>query len=255
MELKLNYNLSENYTNKSQKIRIISESWTVKNMFCANCGSTIKQFPNGLPVADFYCPSCKNEYELKSKSNNIGNKIVDGAYKKMITRIEEENAPNFFFLNYNIKDYSILNFFVIPSHFFTKEIIEKRKPLSMTAKRARWVGCNILFGNIPSSGRIYYIKNSLVTPKKIILDNWKKVLFIKETPDNQKKGWLLDTMNCIDSLNKKTFTLQEVYNFENFLQKKHPNNNHIKDKIRQQLQFLRDKNYITFDKKGIYSLT
>jgi type II restriction enzyme len=30
------------------------------------------------------------------------------------------------------------NFFVIPKYFFIPEIIEKRKPLSETAKRAGW---------------------------------------------------------------------------------------------------------------------
>jgi len=48
-------------------------------------------------------------------------------------------------------------------------------------------------------------------------------------------------MKCIEKLNKKDFTLQEMYNFEAILKQKYPNNNFIKDKIRQQLQFLRDK--------------
>ena len=39
------------------------------------------------PVADFFCPSCKEEYELKSKGASISNKINDGAYNTMIERI------------------------------------------------------------------------------------------------------------------------------------------------------------------------
>lgn len=61
-------------------------------------------------------------------------------------------------------------------------------------------------------------------------------------------------MNCIDSLNKKEFSLQEVYNFESDLMVIHPENKHIKDKIRQQLQFLRDKNYLKFTSLGKYKL-
>ncbi|MFH0815076.1 MAG: hypothetical protein V1902_03330 [Candidatus Falkowbacteria bacterium] len=56
-------------------------------------------------------------------------------------------------------------------------------------------------------------------------------------------------------LHKKTFTLDEIYNFENILGKKHPCNKHIKDKIRQQLQFLRDKGYLDFVSYGHYRLT
>jgi type II restriction enzyme len=48
-------------------------------------------------------------------------------------------------------------------------------------------------------------------------------------------------MKCIERLEKKEFLLQDIYNFENELRNKYPNNNFIKDKIRQQLQKLRDK--------------
>ncbi len=53
-------------------------------------------------------------------------------------------------------------------------------------------------------------------------------------------------MKCIEKLNKKEFSLQEIYVFENSLKEKYPQNNFIKDKIRQQLQFLRNKNYLQF---------
>ncbi|MBQ1909890.1 MAG: hypothetical protein II170_08145, partial [Bacteroidaceae bacterium] len=36
------------------------------------------------------------------------------------------------------------------------------------------------------------------------------------------------------------------------LQLKHPDNNHIHDKIRQQLQFLRDKGFVQFISPGKY---
>ena len=55
---------------------------------------------------------------------------------------------------------------------------------------------------------------------------------------------ILDIMNCIDKLKKTEFILQDVYAFDKILSKKHSENKHIKDKIRQQLQFLRDKGYL-----------
>ncbi|MCK5416035.1 hypothetical protein KAI92_01250 [Candidatus Parcubacteria bacterium] len=36
--------------------------------------------------------------------------------------------------------------------------------------------------------------------------------------------------------------------------KKHPDNNHVKDKIRQQLQLLQDKGYLSFVSRGRYKL-
>ena len=53
-------------------------------------------------------------------------------------------------------------------------------------------------------------------------------------------------MKIIDKLWKSEFKLDELYKFENELKYLHPNNNHIKDKIRQQLQFLRNKWYLEF---------
>ena len=43
-----------------------------------------------------------------------------------------------------------------------------------------------------------------------------------------------------------------MYEFENRLSIQFPQNNHIKDKIRQQLQILRDQNMIEFIGRGLY---
>ncbi|MGP5493636.1 hypothetical protein ACTXNC_02935 [Psychrobacter celer] len=48
------------------------------------------------------------------------------------------------------------------------------------------------------------------------------------------------------------FSLQQVYAFADELQRKYPDNNHVKDKIRQQLQVLRDKAIIEFVGRGQY---
>lgn len=84
---------------------------------------------------------------------------------------------------------------------------------------------------------------------------WQKTLFLQEEKEISAKGWLLDVMICIERLKRKEFSLSEVYTFEDELGKKYPNNKHIKDKIRQQLQVLRDKDYLQFTNKGNYRLT
>lgn len=255
MQLTFNANLATQYNNQSQVIRVLTEDWVKNEIFCPNCGSIISEYPNNKPVGDFFCSDCNEDYELKSKKYSIGKKIVDGAYETMIGRLQSSTNPNFFFLNYNLKNYEVINFVVIPKHFFIPEIIEKRKPLSENARRSGWVGCNILLSDIPESGKIFYIKNGEIENKDTVLKNWKKTLFLRESKDTNLKGWILDVMNCIDRLNKKDFTLDEIYNFESILNKKHPENKHIKDKIRQQLQFLRDKGYLEFLDRGKYRLT
>ena len=61
-------------------------------------------------------------------------------------------------------------------------------------------------------------------------------------------------MNCVDLVRNETFTLDEIYKFEKKLKLKYPNNNHIKDKIRQQLQVLRDKEFLDFSSRGKYKV-
>lgn len=77
---------------------------------------------------------------------------------------------------------------------------------------------------------------------------------MRDKKSNDSKGWILDIMKCIEMLRKTEFTLQEIYDFEPVLKRKYPNNNFIKDKIRQQLQFLRDKGFLEFVSSGKYRI-
>lgn len=253
MELFFNQNLAINYKNQSQKIRVMSEDWMARNAFCLICGSNLSAYKNNNPVGDLYCNNCREDYELKSKQGQ-SEKIVDGAYSTMIEKIRTNEVPNFFFLNYT-KNYDVSNLIIIPKHYFTESIIEKRKPLGLNAKRAGWVGCNIDLTSIPQSGRIHLINNSVFQNKNEVIEKYNKTIFLREYKSTSKKGWTLDIIKCIDLLNKKEFELNDIYSFEKYLQEKYPENKNIKPKIRQQLQILRDKNYIEFLGKGKYILT
>jgi type II restriction enzyme len=168
----------------------------------------------------------------------------------MIERVNSNQNPNFFFLTYS-NNWLVENFLIIPKQFFTTEIIIKRKPLSATAKRAGWIGCNIDISNIAEAGKVFLIKDSKLIDKKIVENAFNKTLFLREK-SNDSKGWILDLMSCVDLIKKETFSLEEVYKFEDKLKLKYPNNNFIKDKIRQQLQVLRDKGIIEFISRGNY---
>lgn len=194
----------------------------------------------------------KKSYELKSKKGNIvGKKIADGAYSTMIERISSTNNPNFFFLNYTASNWSVNNFLIIPKHFFVPDIIEKRNPLRATARRAGWIGCNIDLTKIPESGRIFLVKDSQVVSQIKVEEKWKSTEFLK-SKGLESKGWIIDIMTYIDKIHNTQFTLNEIYTFESQLKIKYPNNNHIKDKIRQQLQLLRGKGLIEFTGRGNY---
>lgn len=233
----------------------MTEDWVLRTAFCPNCGEKdILQYPNNRPVADFFCSNCYEDYELKSKEGKIGRKIVDGAYSTMIERLNSNSNPNFFMLSYDKNTQAVSNFLCVPKHFFTPKLIEMRPALSPTARRAGWVGCNILLDHIPESGKVYFIRDGIQAPHQYVLDKWKEMLFLRQEHKLSAKGWLLDIIFVIEKIGKTEFTLNDIYKYESELADLHPENLHIKDKIRQQLQVLRDRNYLEFVNRGVYRL-
>ena len=252
MLLQMDCSLARGYTSASQQARVLTESWVESNMFCPRCGSFhLAHFANNQPVADFFCPQCSNQFELKSKNGVALEKINDGAYSTMIERITGMNNPDFFFMSYSNSTWTVQNFFFVPKHFFTPEIIEKRAPLAPTARRAGWTGCNILLKQIPATGRISIVKNGVIVDKETVLKE-TSIANNLMVGNIEARGWLLDVLTCVERMPSASFTLAEIYEFEDELSMKHPDNHNVKAKIRQQLQLLRDKGVIEFVQPGKY---
>ena len=167
----------------------------------------------------------------------------------MCDRLAAINNPNLFLLNYDLEHRSVVSLFVVPKQFFVREIIEVRKPLAATARRAGWIGCNILLSQIPASGKIFIVRNRQPQPKELVLAQWKKTLFLREE-GLEARGWLIEVMKCVELIGKPEFELNDVYAFEGRLGQLYPNNRHVKQKIRQQLQVLRDHGYLDFVSRG-----
>lgn len=242
------------YSSGSQNARAWTERWVKDWIFCPNCGNPkINQFPANQPVADFICPSCVEEFELKSQKTTFGAKVVDGAFRTMCERLAASNNPNLLLLNYDLANLSVKNAFIVPKHFFVREIIEERKPLASTARRAGWIGCNILLSQIPQAGKIFFVRDGQPQAKETVLAEWKRTLFLRDE-GTEARGWLVEVMKCVESLGKNEFDLDDVYRFEAQLSRLYPNNRHVKQKIRQQLQALRDHGYLDFVSRGYYRL-
>lgn len=242
------------YTSGSQSARAWTEQWVHNQVYCPNCGGPkINAFPNNSPVADFYCAACKEEYELKSQKSAFGSKVLDGAFRTKCERLAASNNPSLFLLNYDLKKLSVTNFFVVPKHFFLREIIEERKPLAATARRAGWIGSHILLNQIPESGKIFIVRAGKPEPKESVLAKWKRTLFLREEGQDAR-GWLIEVMKCVEAIGKHEFQLDDVYAFEGELSRIYPGNQNVRPKIRQQLQFLRDRGYLDFMSRGYYRL-
>ena len=244
----------DRYASRSQQARVLSEGWVQSNVYCVNCGNErIQQYKNNNPATDFHCLVCDEEYELKGKKGRFGGKVVNGAYHTLVQKLRTGQNPNLILLAYDAELRSVLDLEIIPKHFFTPEIVEARKPLSAFARRAGWIGCNINLASIPLAGRICIVKDQVARSKPDVLESWNETRFLREK-NARERTWLLTVMWLIDSLGRKDFALDDLYMFEEHLRHKFPKNKHVKEKIRQQLQTLRDGGYLEFTTRGRYSV-
>ena len=241
------------YESGSQKARVLTEAWASTHAFCPNCGAErLSKFQNNRPVADLYCANCNEEFELKSQKSKFGPRVLDGAYRTMCERLAAQNNPNLMLLNYSPAS-GVNNLLVVPKHFFVTEIIEERKPLGDRARRAGWIGCNILLSRVPDAGKIYVVRDRIVLDRQSVLDQWRRTLFLREESLGSR-GWLVNVLRCVEDVGTKEFGLDEVYAFEARLSGLYPMNRHVRQKIRQQLQVLRDRGYLEFLGRGRYRL-
>jgi len=190
---------------------------------------------------------------LKSQSKPFGAKILDSAYSKMKKAILEDRTPNLFVLQYDLANWTVRTVILIPRFAFTLSALERRKPLAPTARRAGWVGCNILLNKIPQDARIPVVDDGTPLPPPDVRRAYQRLRPLEQLKI-EKRGWTLDVLQVVRSLGKPEFALGEVYLQSRSLSKLHPRNIHVHDKIRQQLQVLRDLGFLSFLGGGNYRL-
>jgi type II restriction enzyme len=244
----------EGYKSKSRRAGVASEAWGLTNLYCPNCQSdSLTPSATNTQAVDYTCPRCRAPFQLKAQSRVLGGRIVDAAYSAMVRAIQEDRTPNLFALHYEPVAWKVANLILIPHFAFPLSAIEKRKPLSLTARRAGWVGCNILLGAIPEDARIYVVSAGKPASPADVRARYARIRPLEKLRAEQR-GWTLDVLNVVRSLGKTEFSLGDVYGFENPLSRLHPDNRHVRDKIRQQLQILRDVGLLQFLGGGEYRL-
>lgn len=243
----------ESYKSNSQRARI-AETWATKNLYCLNCDSDeLSCSPPNTAAVDYACANCEASFQLKAQSHSFGAKILDAAYATMLQKIRADETPNLIALHYDLASWTVRNVFLVPQFAFSISAIEKRKPLSATARRAGWVGCNILLTEIPPDARIPLIIEGKPANPAAARKQYAKVRPLQKLRP-EMRGWTLDVLNLVRSLHKQTFSLSDAYSLEPHLAALHPANRHIRPKIRQQLQILRDLGLLSFLARGHYRL-
>jgi type II restriction enzyme len=254
MRLQMPVDLASAYNSPSQRARVVSEGWARENLYCPRCESpTLEQSLSNTRVVDFTCPRCAAAFQLKSQSHLSARRIMDSAYNEMRRAIEGDRTPHLLNLHYDRPSWRVRNLTLVPSFAFTLSCVEKRRPLGPNARRKGWIGCNILLYKIPADARIALISDGLPANPDWVRRRYDRLQLL-ERAGYERRGWMLDVLQVVRSLQRREFSLDDVYRHSNELRKLHPKNLHIHEKIRQQLQRLRDLGVLEFAGRGIYLL-
>lgn len=247
--------LADSYKSPSQKARVVTEAWVSRELYCPNClAPSLDSTPVNHQATDYICPACVSPFQLKSSKSGIGIRVPDGAYQSMISAIREDRTPNLLLLSYKQTTWQVLDLLIIPHFAFSEQSIIPRKPLALTARRAGWIGCNIDLSQIAPEARIPIIQDGLITSSSSVAERFSKLKPLSQLK-SKERGWTLAVLNAIQMSGLSKFTTQEAYGFESKLQAIFPSNRHIRQKIRQQLQVLRDMGLLTHEGRGCWKTT
>ena len=189
--------LAADYHSGAQRARVVTEAWGESNLYCPNCSSPkLTWLEPGHPASDYSCPACGFWYQLKSQKSRIGDSITDGAYAAMMNAIRHDELPSFYFMQYELATWRVRNLLLVPHFAFPPSAIIKRPPLSRTARRAGWVGCNFALNRIPADARIPIVTESRISLAAEVREKFKRIKPLKDISITQR-GWTLDVLNIV----------------------------------------------------------
>ena len=202
------------------------------------------------PVYDFYSASCRERFQLKASKSPMEKRAMGAKFDKLWQSILSNSQPSLILLHYDRPKWRVQDLAVIHRACITESCIHRRKPLKETAKRAGWEGCDIILKDIPKLGKIPVVTDGKVRDKRLVLEQWKQSSKLLGA-NPLERGWLADVLKCVERL-YVDFKVSDVYSFEAELASLHPDNRHVKDKVRQQLQRLRDMGILKPISRGEY---
>ena len=173
---------------------ISSESWGARELYCPRCSSnSLDVLPGNTPVLDYRCPVCSSGFQLKSAASAFRAKLTDGAYSQMRAAILGGHTPNLFLLQYQVSPLSVTSLFFIPDFAFTLSALECRLPLAPTARRAGWIGCNILLNRVPIDACVRLVHEKRAVPAGDVRRAFRKLKPLASL-SAEKRGWVLDVL-------------------------------------------------------------
>lgn len=195
--------------------------------------------------------------DLKGLENIIKNKGVVKNFSKLHSKIYLFDDKKVIISSSNLTNGGLLNNFEYGIYTDNIEIVSKVvKDFSLISsnenvgniKQTEIDTVRKMLAKIPSSEPIKLPKLEIESSE----ENFDTLEIQDDIISSTLSGWKLEVFKCVESLPNQVFSLNEINKFEPHLKKIYPFNNHITDKIRQQLQYLRDIGLIEFLGNGYY---
>jgi type II restriction enzyme len=255
VDLALDFRLGDGYRSRSQIARVVTQGWIGRELECLNCTAPrLEPTAQNTKARDFVCEKCDEPYELKSTAGRFGRWVNDGQYETLLDTIAHSRTPNLLLLECDLAAGQVRTLSAVHRRVLSQLAVVPRKPLGPMARRAGWRGCNIDLNLVPMSGRISIVSNSTQAPWSVVRADWSRLGFLIDLQP-QEQGWIQDVLACVQQLPDDTFELKDVYEYDGQLGKLHPENRHVRPKIRQQLQQLVAKGLLTRTERGKYLRT
>lgn len=134
--------------------RIVGEAVEdcIVTMPCPICNNKeLVKYKTNQKAKDVRCENCMSQFQIKAskynKKQHSSLKLLGAEYKTTCSSIKENNV-HYLVLMYSVSagDKYIINDIYFVNHTdITDRCVIPRKPLSPTARRAGWQGCNLVF--------------------------------------------------------------------------------------------------------------
>ncbi len=253
MNLNCNLSLGDRLKRNTQRARVITEAWFEAEGYCLNCNSKrLNPTTAGTIARDFVCPVCSQPYELKSAARAHTRIVQDGGFDSMMRRIRAQEAPALMLMHYSAQ-WCVQKLIAIHPVFLTSVVVRKRrKPHIRPRSGLEYWMCDLDLTVIPPDGKIVIVDASGARREEDARREFRESKRFAEIPV-AKRGWTALVLAAVRKIGKTEFCLDDVYAHEETMHRAYPSNSHIRPKIRQQLQVLRDLGYIEFlGKRGEY---
>ena len=236
--------------NPADNARDVAEVWGEHNLYCPNCPSP-RLTRKAQDSSDFLCPECGLQFQLKGQKTRFGADIADGVYDLTLHAVKNNDAPCFFFVHYDMPSWTVIDVLLVPGFAIPPSAIMKRKTGG---------GCNITLSRISPDARIPIVSTIkashsgdteciMISRMEEVRMKFKHLKPLADIPSKQR-ALALDVLNIIRRLKKTEFTSADFHPFEGELEKLHPDQTNLRDKIRKELLVLRDAGFLIQPHRG-----